>query len=405
MNITLTFSPQLIQLLMEIQSHGFRLCLVGGAPRDFLINGTHSKDLDFEVRVKVKENELVDWKLRFNELIHFLRIEKKLNVVELPYLIVKINFEDYTLEISSPRIEKFQLLNFTHHNFEATIDPLLSYEESFKRRDFTINAIGVELDITSHLLNENWIDPFNGKNDIKNNLLRAIDESFFKDSVRFLRLIRFSIKLSFSIEKSILDNLHEFNLVDLSKYHFTKEAFKTDFSKFLNTFNFFVKTYSLKVPNDYALFLNYFFPENEINSIEQVLSFLYFQDQANGQKVLRFFNLSPKMLLDLESFIQSLAYMKVFDSAEVSKILTLPIEEGLSNEIFKHAKNINDKQQWFNNTKFQSEDLTCWAFSPSDWANIVVLDHEIEKITPSLRSYYRYYKALKIKIGGMLARD
>lgn len=80
--------------------------------------------------------------------------------------------------------------------------------EDLKRRDFTINSIAFD--------GKNFIDPYNGINDIKNKIIKFTglpEERIKEDPLRMLRAIRFSTQLLFKIEeqtyKSIIKNYNE----------------------------------------------------------------------------------------------------------------------------------------------------------------------------------------------------
>ncbi|HID92974.1 MAG TPA: CCA tRNA nucleotidyltransferase [bacterium (Candidatus Stahlbacteria)] len=71
-------------------------------------------------------------------------------------------------------------------------------EQDLARRDFTINAMAFELksDWPQHL-----IDPFEGKKDLQNGIIRVLhDRSFIDDPTRIFRAIRFAGRLGFQIE-------------------------------------------------------------------------------------------------------------------------------------------------------------------------------------------------------------
>jgi tRNA nucleotidyltransferase (CCA-adding enzyme) len=149
------FPKTLTDFFSELEEVGFNFCLVGGAVRDFYIDGKLGHDLDFEVR---SENA------RVSDLKVYLDL-KKIKYESLPYEIVRFSILDYDVEITPPRTEKLIEGNTTHHNFNSFIDYNLSYIDSFKRRDLTINAIGLELSFKNKLAIV--IDPYNGLVSIK----------------------------------------------------------------------------------------------------------------------------------------------------------------------------------------------------------------------------------------------
>ena len=75
-----------------------------------------------------------------------------------------------------------------------------SIEQDLKRRDFTIDAMAVDLGqvvCQPHPL----IDPFGGCNDLHRGVLRAVTETVFEsDAARLLRAVRLAAELGFSID-------------------------------------------------------------------------------------------------------------------------------------------------------------------------------------------------------------
>jgi poly(A) polymerase len=75
--------------------------------------------------------------------------------------------------------------------------------EDLARRDFTIDAMAIELgeDIAARLEIKSLVDPFNGKNDLRRKLIRAVSETVFReDAVRLLRGVRLAAELDFRID-------------------------------------------------------------------------------------------------------------------------------------------------------------------------------------------------------------
>ena len=77
-----------------------------------------------------------------------------------------------------------------------------SIEEDLARRDFTVDAMAVELNqITTTDRAVRLVDPFGGREDIKSGVIRSVSEAAFEsDAVRLLRAVRLAAELGFSID-------------------------------------------------------------------------------------------------------------------------------------------------------------------------------------------------------------
>lgn len=379
----------LINFLTEVESLGFSLTLVGGVPRDFLFADMIGDDFDFEIRAN-KKIETAEWPLYYQKLLDFV-VSKKLPYKVLPYLITRVDLGDFKLEFSSPRIEVNKEDNFSHHHFDATLDSNLSHEISFRRRDFTINAIGFKLDLKNNC--DELIDPYDGVHDLKEGVLKNISDDFFHDSVRFLRLVRFHIKFDrFVIDSDLLDKLSRFNLTKLSVHHFKEELFKSSPGKFLNLFQRLVKEHSLKIPPEFSVWTNFSFA-SDLTSKEDVLAFVFLQEQGEADKVAHFFSLPAKTLKDLKSFYQSYEYVSRVDQNDLKILISKKAEDVLGVQFFKELKNLEEKKAWKEHLHL-GEDLPIgWK----DWAGTTVDQNELDTLPASMRSYLIFYKALKQK--------
>ncbi len=86
-----------------------------------------------------------------------------------------------------------------HMDFSSFSDDI---ESDLARRDFTIDAMAVELDGFSVESPMKIIDPFAGREDIQNKVLRAVsDQSFEDDAVRLLKAVRLAAELNFEIDQ------------------------------------------------------------------------------------------------------------------------------------------------------------------------------------------------------------
>lgn len=114
-------------------------------------------------------------------------------------------------------------------------------EEDLSRRDFTINAMAMDI-------NGEIIDTFDGRNDLQKGIIKAVGnpvQRFSEDALRILRAFRFSARFRFTIEAETLNAIKETRegLILISTERIRDEIFKilmTD--NVLNTFTVMYKT-------------------------------------------------------------------------------------------------------------------------------------------------------------------
>jgi tRNA nucleotidyltransferase (CCA-adding enzyme) len=102
--------------------------------------------------------------------------------------------EEYALARAERKVGK------GYHGFVFDSDPTVTIEEDLKRRDLTVNAMAQTADGTI-------IDPFGGRKDLENKLLRHVSDAFAEDPVRILRLGRFAARyapLGFSVAQETI---------------------------------------------------------------------------------------------------------------------------------------------------------------------------------------------------------
>ena len=76
-----------------------------------------------------------------------------------------------------------------YRGFSVDFHPGVTLEEDLARRDLTINAIARDEHGT-------LIDPFNGREDLDNRVLRHVSEAFVEDPLRVLRVARFTARFA-----------------------------------------------------------------------------------------------------------------------------------------------------------------------------------------------------------------
>lgn len=154
-----------------------RTYLVGGAVRD-MVMGVEPKDRDYVV-VGATEDQMLS--------AGFSRVG-----ASFPVFLHPESGDEYALA----RVERKVGVGYT--GFEVTFDPSIRLEDDLKRRDLTMNAMAIEV-IDGHLVGD-VIDPYDGKSDIRNKVIRHVSESFAEDPVRVLRAARFAARYGFSVD-------------------------------------------------------------------------------------------------------------------------------------------------------------------------------------------------------------
>lgn len=163
---------QLETLLKALPSHA-RPFLVGGCVRDGLL-GLPIKDYDLEI-----------FGLPFEELMKILKERGRTDTVGKCFGIIKWTPQKgQTFDIALPRRETKS--GKGHRGFDVVADPNLTTTDAAARRDFTINAIMYDP------MHHEMLDPFDGKNDLENKVLRHTSPAFSEDPLRVLRGMQFA---------------------------------------------------------------------------------------------------------------------------------------------------------------------------------------------------------------------
>ena len=168
------------ELIEKINKLGGELFLVGGAVRDMVI-GCESHDRDFVV-------------VGLNENIFMNNFEAKRTGKQFP--VFRLQVDDEEVEIALARKE--EKIGEGHNGFRMIFDETISIEEDLIRRDVTMNAMAISMK------DNRLVDPFHGKEDIQNKVIRATSEHFLEDPLRVLRVARQAAKFNFSISEDTL---------------------------------------------------------------------------------------------------------------------------------------------------------------------------------------------------------
>ncbi|HEY0470437.1 MAG TPA: CCA tRNA nucleotidyltransferase [Kribbella sp.] len=180
----LQIAPVVDELGARFASAGHEIALVGGPVRDILL-GRGSKDLDFatSARPEAVERLLAGW------ADHVWDIGKAFGTIGC-------RKGEWVLEITTYRSESYD---------PTSRKPEVAYGDNLEgdlaRRDFAMNAMAVRL--PSH----EFVDPFGGREDIRNKVIRtpgSPEDSFSDDPLRMMRAARFAAQLDFTPDPAVV---------------------------------------------------------------------------------------------------------------------------------------------------------------------------------------------------------
>ena len=203
---------EIIEIYSKIQTSGFDIFFVGGCVRNLILK----KDVkDWDFATSAKPEEIV-------KLFPDSFYDNKFGTVGIP--IDKPHKQ--VIEVTTFRTEK----GYKDFRHPTDVSWGKTIEEDLARRDFTINAIAMDL-------NGKFIDPFSGQKDLEKKLIKAVgnpNERFKEDALRLIRAIRFATQLDFKIEDKTWEDIKEnAKLIDqISKERVRDELLKILASNF-----------------------------------------------------------------------------------------------------------------------------------------------------------------------------
>ena len=184
----------ILEFARAIDDAGGRALLVGGTVRDRLL-GTKSEDFDFEI-----------YHLDIDRLESALAPFGKISTIGRAFGVLMVH--GYDVDFSVPR--KDNKIGRTHKDFRCEFDPDMSFADAARRRDLTINSMGVDP------LNGQVFDPYGGAEDLRAGRLRATDrDTFTEDPLRALRVAQFIARLEFEADEELRELCSSMDLSDL----------------------------------------------------------------------------------------------------------------------------------------------------------------------------------------------
>jgi tRNA nucleotidyltransferase (CCA-adding enzyme) len=177
MNKVLNMVPKgIIDIIGELNSHGYEAYLVGGSVRDLLL-GVLPRDWDITTQARPEDITAI--------------FPDTYQVGAAFGTVVVLSPEP--VEVTTFRKES----GYSDYRRPDLVEFSCNLEEDLNRRDFTVNAMAMKL--PEGLV----IDPFGGREDINNKVIKAVGDPvkrFSEDALRMLRAIRFVAQLGFSLD-------------------------------------------------------------------------------------------------------------------------------------------------------------------------------------------------------------
>ncbi|MBQ9549862.1 MAG: CCA tRNA nucleotidyltransferase [Lachnospiraceae bacterium] len=178
--MTITLPEKAEKIIRTIEDAGFEAYAVGGCVRDFLLG---KKPNDWDITTSALPEEIK-------------RLFRRTVDTGIAHGTVTVLIGKDAFEVTTYRIDG----KYSDNRHPDRVEFTRSLEEDLKRRDFTINSFAFSPQ-------KGLIDLFNGQEDLKNKVIRAVGdpkERFGEDALRILRAFRFSAQLDFSIEEETL---------------------------------------------------------------------------------------------------------------------------------------------------------------------------------------------------------
>lgn len=238
-----------VAVITLLRRAGYEAYIVGGSVRDILLQ-RESHDWDFTTNATPEEIQAVLPESFYENDFGTVGVTKAAIETLLSQGTVSNSSDDTVapevLEITTYRSEGV----YTDFRRPSEVQWGQSLLEDLQRRDFTMNAMALDLSVESldDLSLENYqgwpdqiavqtkvIDPFEGQKDLKHFMLRSVgvaSERFQEDALRMLRAVRLAAQLQLRIDTDIVIALQQ-NATLIS--HVSWERIRDEFLKILVT--------------------------------------------------------------------------------------------------------------------------------------------------------------------------
>ncbi len=212
---------EVLEVSQKLKEAGYEAFLIGGCVRDILIK---RKPKDWDITTNARPEEII-------KIFPDTFYENVYGTVG----VVNETVEDETLkviEVTPYRLEA----EYSDNRRPDSVTFSDKLEDDLKRRDFTINAIALNIEkegSKEDFYKGQIVDLFNGQEDLKNKLLRTVGnphERFQEDGLRILRAVRIGNYVGFEIDSETEKALAEES--GLLK-NIAKERIRDEFTKII----------------------------------------------------------------------------------------------------------------------------------------------------------------------------
>lgn len=317
------------ELLRQLTEAGHEAVIVGGYVRDQFL-GKKVNDLDIATSAKPEEVMAL-----FSHTVPTGLQHGTVTVIQSPF----------TFEVTTYRKES----HYEQFRRPGRVEYVSDLHEDLQRRDFTMNAMAMDLD-------GQLIDPFHGSKDLEAGKLRCVGEApvrFQEDALRMLRCIRFAATYDLSIVDETWQGLLQYRQLLV---HIAMERVRAELDKMIE--------------GDH--------PEIALKLLQQ-------SDLLNHLKVPinlnALFNGLPTQVewMKLDSPLLRWAYIGISSQLPIEELQFIFKSLTFSNEKLKHILTIVKFHQWLLSVEIYAERWIIGAlqFSPVivlHWIQIAELD-------------------------------
>ncbi len=176
-----------VTALEVLERNGFEAYLVGGCVRDFLLGRIPN---DYDITTNALPNRIIEIFSDYHTI-----------PTGIKHGTVTVIIKKFQIEITTYRKDS----TYSDNRHPDSVEFTPSLKEDLARRDFSMNGMAMNF-------NQDITDIYNGREDMKNHIVKCIenpDRRFDEDALRILRALRFASQLDFKIEKNTSDSIHK----------------------------------------------------------------------------------------------------------------------------------------------------------------------------------------------------